>query len=237
MKGVLLNMNFKKVLLPFFAGALALSLAACSGDDKEKDKDQEGATDDQAAIEEMQKKLDKQKIDEDKIVAVVNDEEVSGETYNIVLENLQMQVLQSGQDPTSEEMLKYLQTETLNTLVDEALLLQQAKNKDIEVTEEELEEVLNNPSVNPDIPEETIIESIIFRKYLDDIAPIEDVSDEEIQAYYEELTTQSEGEAEIPSLEELSENIKQIIAQQEQNQKITAHLEDLKKDAKIELKI
>lgn len=254
MKGVLLNMNFKKVLLPFFAGALALSLAACSGDDKEKDKDQEGATDDQAAIEEMQKKLDKQKIDEDKIVAVVNDEEVSGETYNIVLENLQMQFQQIGQDPTSDEMAEQLKAQTLDTLVSQTLFLQQAKAEKIDVTEEEidnefgmlvsqfgdekaLDEALKSEGMDKETLKETIRENILFDKYQNKVAPAEDISDEDIKAYYDEFTAQSEGEGDIPPLEDLSENIKQILVQNEQQQKLTAHLEDLKKDAKIELKI
>lgn len=247
-------MNFKKALLPFFAGALALSLAACSGDDKGKEKDTEGESNDQAAIEEMQKKLDKQKVDDKTIVAVINEEEVDGAMYNIVLENLQMQFQQIGQDPTSDEMTEQLKTQTLDTLVSQTLFLQQAKAEKIEATEDELEneygalilqfgdeealeKALKSEGMDAEALKENIRESIVFEKYQEKIAPAEEVTDEEIKAYYDEFTAQSEGEEEIPALEDLSENIKQILVQNEQQQKLAAHIEALKKDAKIELKI
>lgn len=247
-------MNLKKVLLPFFAGALALSLAACSGDDKGKDKKNEDASGDQAAIEEMQKKLDKQKIDEDTIVAVVNDEEVNGETYNVVLQNLQMQFQQMGQDPTSDEMATALKEQTLDTLVNQTLLLQQAKAEKIEVAQEEidneygmfieqfgdeetLEKALKDEGMDAEALKAQISESIVFDKYQEKVAPAEEVTEEEIKNYYDEFSAQSEGEEELPPLEEISDSIKQILEQNGQQQKLIAHIEELKKDAKIELKI
>lgn len=249
LKGVLTNMKFKKVLLPFFAGALALSLAACSGDDKEKED-----ADDQAAFEEMQKKLDEQKIDEEKIVAVINDEEVNGETYNVVLQNLQMQFQQIGQDPTSDEVAKALKEQTLDTLVNQTLLLQKAKAENIEVAQDEidneynlfiekfgdedtLKKALDSEGMKPEDLKTQISDSIAFDKYQEKVAPAEDVTEEEIQAYYDDFVAQSEGDEEVPPLEEISESIEQILLQDQQQQKMMAHLEELKKDAKIELKI
>lgn len=248
-------MKLKKLFLPFVAGALALSLAACGGDDKEKTKDKEDPSGDQAAIEEMQKELDKQKIEDDKIVAVVNDEELNGESYNTVLQNLQAQIQQNGQDPTSEEFVEELKKQTLDTLVNQTLILQQAKAEKIEVAEEEieneygmfvvqfgdeekLEEALKEEGLDPEtLKEEIITESILFQKYQEQVAPVEEVSDEEVKTYYEEFAAQSEGDEELPPLEEISDNIKSILEQNQQQEKFIAHIEKLKKDAKIELKI
>lgn len=248
-------MKLKKLFLPFVAGALALSLAACGGDDKEKSQDNEGSSADQAAIEEMQKKLDKQKIEDDKIVAVVNDEELNGEAYNIVLQNLQAQIQQSGQDPTSEEFVEELKKQTLDTLVNQTLILQQAKVEKIEVSEEEieneygmlvvqfgdeekLEEALKQEGMDTKtLKEEIINESILFQKYQEQVAPVEEVSDEEVKTYYEEFAAQSEGDEELPPLEDISDNIKSILEQNQQQEKLIAHIEELKKAAKIELKI
>ena len=76
-------MKFKKALLLFITGALALSLAACSGEDKaEKDETPQGQEPSQEEVEsaqEMQAKLAEQQVEKDKVVAVVNDEELIGE--------------------------------------------------------------------------------------------------------------------------------------------------------------
>lgn len=241
-------MKLKKFFLPFVAGALALSLAACSGDDKEE------SLTDSAPTDEMQKELEKQKIEDDKIVAIVNDEELNGESYNIVLQNLQAQIQQSGQDPTSEELVEELKKQTLDTLVNQTLILQQAKAENIEVAseevenefgmlvvqfgdEEKLEEALKQEGMDTEALKEQITESILFQKYQEQVAPVEEVSDEEVQAYYDEFAAQSEGDEELPPFEELSENIKAIIEQNQQQEKLMAHLEELKEAAKIELKI
>ena len=104
MKGVYTPMKFKKVLLPFIAGALAMSLAACGGEDKaktdEEPQGQEVTKDENASAKESEAKLAKQQIDKKKIVAVVNDEEIKGEEYNVVLTSIQSQMQQMGQDPS-----------------------------------------------------------------------------------------------------------------------------------------
>lgn len=249
LKGVLINMKLKKVLLPFFAGALALSLAACNGDDKEKED-----ADAQAAFEEMQKKLDEQKIDEEQIVAVINDEEVNGEFYNVVLQKLQMDAQQIGQDPTSDEVANALKEQTLDTLINQTLLSQKAKAENIEVAQDEidseynffieqfgdedsLKEALDSEGMKPEDLKSQINESIALGKYQDKVAPAEDITEEEIKAYYDEFVAESEGDEEVPPLEEISETIEQFLQQDQFQKKIMAHLEELKKDAKIELKI
>ena len=102
-------MKFKKVLLPFIAGALAFSLAACGEEDKAKTDDttqgQEATQEEQRkSAKEMQAKLAEQQVEQDKIVAVVNDEELKGEQYNAALPSIQGQMQQMGQDPSSKEV-------------------------------------------------------------------------------------------------------------------------------------
>lgn len=77
----------------------------------------------------MQKELDKQKVDEKKTVAIVNDEKISGAEYNTVLSTTQMQMQQFGQDPTSKEGAKQIKEQTLNSLVGQTLLLQAADKR------------------------------------------------------------------------------------------------------------
>ena len=82
------------------AGALALSLAACGGDDKAKEdapEQEAGPTkEQQEAAEKFQAKLDEQKVDDDLTVAIVNDEELKGEEYNAALSSVQGQMQEAG---------------------------------------------------------------------------------------------------------------------------------------------
>ncbi|MCL6572986.1 MAG: SurA N-terminal domain-containing protein, partial [Bacillus sp. (in: Bacteria)] len=146
-------MNFKKTLLGFAAGALALSLAACSEkEDSTKDKQTQGESkqaqeavksptkEEQAAAKEMQAKLSKQQVDESKIVAVVNDEELAGTDYNAALMSIQGQMQQAGQDPTSKEAAKQVKTQALDMLVNQTLILQKAKEADLSASEKEIDE-------------------------------------------------------------------------------------------------
>ena len=130
-------MKLKKMMLPLFAGALALSLAACS--DKDDDKKNNDAADEQE-FEEMEKKLEEEQIKDDTVVAVVNGEEITGKTYNTVLQSVQMDVLQSGQDPTEGDMPKNIQEQTVDVLVNQALILQEAEKEDIKVKDKEFDE-------------------------------------------------------------------------------------------------
>ena len=249
-------MKIKKIFLPFIAGALAISLAACSGDDKAKEeKAPETTQDEQAAAEEVQAKLAEQQVDAKKIVAIVNDEELNGEQYNAALSSIQVQMQRMGQDPTNKEAAEQIKIQTLDTLVNQTLLLQQAKGAEIEATEAEVEEeyeafakqvgdeealkkVLESQKMDVETLKKSIAESIIFNKYTNQVAPAGEVTDEEIKEYYDQAAAQAkESEQELPPFEEASEDIKAILEQEQQQEKLIAHVEELKEKAKIEFKI
>lgn len=257
-------MKFKKVLLPFFAGALALSLAACGGDDKAKDKDKDkeetpdtevSQEDQEAAAEKMQAKLAEQQVEEDLVVAIVNKEELLGQQYNAALSSIQGQMQQMGSDPTSEEAAEQIKTQTLDTVVNQALILQKAKEEKIEVSQEEIDEeyagfiaqfgdedtfkkALEEQNMNVDDFKEQIEDSILFDKYKEKVSPAEEISDEEVKEYYEGIEAQNkDGEEGLPPLEEVSEEIKGILAQNKQQEQLNAHVLELQEAADIELKI
>lgn len=259
-------MNYRKILLPFAAGALALSLAACSGEDKAtKDETPQGETEkkgaeaptkeQEAAAKEMQAKLAKQQVDKSKIVAVVNDEELTGVEYNAALKSIQGQMQQTGQDPTSKEAAEQVKTQALDTLVNQTLILQKAKEADIKASKDEIDkeyasfaeqsggekamkELLKAESMDVETLKELIGESIQFEKYRDKVVPADKVTDEEIQKYYDQAAAQSKKSGqELPPLEKASEQIRGILEQQQQQELLAAHVEELKAEAKIELKI
>ena len=248
-------MKFKKIITPFLIGALAFSLAAC-GKDKKEDADK-STPEDNAGIEEMQKNLAKQQVENDIVVAVVNDEEITGERYNAILQSVQMEFLQSGQDPTAENASETIKTQTLDAIVNQTWLIQQANKADITVEdteidedyagfieqfdgdEEALKDALAAENQTVETFKEQIKEKIVFEKYQNSIITEEDVTEEEIEEFYEEFIAMSEGndEEEPPALEDLRETIVSFIEQDKQQKQVLAHLDELKKDAQIELKI
>lgn len=247
-------MKLKKFFLPFAAVTLALGLAACGNGDKEETEQDPTEQVDQEAIDKMNKKLAEQEVEDDLVVAVVNEEELNGMDYNVVLQNIQRQYQEMGIDPTAEELVEEIKERTLNELVSQTLFLQKAKSEDIEVSPEEidneynllitqfgneeaLEEVLEQEKVSKEDFKERIADSIVYSKYQEQIAPAEEVSDEEVQSYYDEFAEQSEGVEELPPLEDLSDNIRQLITEQKQQEKLLAHLDELKESADVELKI
>ena len=252
-------MKLKKVLLPFIAGALALSLAACGEDDKAKTDDttqeQEATKEETKSAEEMQAKLAEQQVEKDKIVAVVNDEELNGEQYNAVLPSIQSQMQQMGQDPSSKEVAEQVKKQALDMVVNQTLILQQAKESEITAPESEIDEeysafvkqfgdekamkeALKGQNMDEKKVREIIAESIVFRMYQDKIAPVEKVTEKEIKEYYDQAAAQSkEAGQELPPLEEASKEIQGLIEQEQQQKLLAVHVEELKADAKIELKI
>ena len=252
-------MKFKRALLPFLTGALALSLAACSGEDKaEKDETPQGQEPSQGEMksaEEMEAKLAKQQVKKDKVVAVVNDEELKGEQYNAVLTSIQSQMQQMGQDPTSNDSAEQVKVQALDMVVNQTLLLQKAKEAEISASKSEIDEnyssfvaqfgdektmkeALKDQDMDEKSIKEIIAESIALEKYQDKVAPVEKVSEKEIKEYYNQATAQSKNSGqELPPLEEVSDEIKVMIEQEQQQKKLAAHVEELKADAEIELKI
>jgi len=256
-------MNFKKFLLPFAAGALALGLAACSDDEENANAPEEenaqteapSEEEQQAAAEEMQAKLAEQQVEEDEVVAVVNEQELTGVEYNAALSQIQGQMQQMGQDPTSEEAAEQVKTQALDSLVNQTLIIQKAEEAELDASEEEIdeeftafqeqfggEEAMNEALEAQGMEVETlrdqIAESIKFEKYVTEAVPAEEPTDEEVQEYYDQAAAQSEESGqEMQAFEEVSEQIKQILTEQKQNEQLMAHVEELKADSEIELMI
>lgn len=248
------------------AGVLALGLAACGDDDKEakeakenkpteENAGQEPTKEDLAAAEEMQKKLVEQQVDAKEVVAIVNEEELKGEEYNAVLMSIQGRMQEMGQDPTSDEASEQLKQQTLDTLINQTLILQKAQEAKIEASEAEIdeeyaaleeqfggkeaiEEALESQDMNIDDLKAQIAESIVFEKYQDKVAAPDKVSEKEIEEYYAQIEAQSKDSGEeLPPLEEVSKDIQAMIENQQQQEKLAAHVEELKENADIDLKI
>src|SRR5699024_2857469 len=75
---------------------------------------------------------------EDEILAVVNDTDILGSTYNMVYTRTKTAAVQMGEDVDIDEMKKA----TLDSIIDRELLMQQASKEDIKISDDRLEEEL-----------------------------------------------------------------------------------------------
>ncbi|WP_421384827.1 SurA N-terminal domain-containing protein [Bacillus salacetis] len=252
--------------LAMLAGMISIGLAAC-GDNGENSKDadtentnqeQTEQTEQTAEMEEMQKKLEKQHVDEETTVAVVNEEDIKGEAYNTLLSQTQMQYQQMGQDPTSEELAPKLKESTIDSLIGQTLLLQEAEKHGYKASDEEIqkeidtlkanyedeeqfEEILKSNGLTMDELKSEVANNIKYTAYIDNELEVEEVKDEDVKAYYDQYAEQSSGsedtEAQMPEFDEVKDQIRQQLERQKTQEVLAAEVEKLKENASIEIKI
>ena len=254
----------KKLMFTLITGLMIVVLAACGGNDesteaknndKTKTEENEQQKEQQKAMEEMQKKLERQKIDEKKTVAIVNDTKILGSDYNGILSSIQGQMQQMGQDPTSKEAAEQVKNQTIDSLVGQTLLLQEADKKSYKVseadikkrldevkkqfkTEKEFESALKKTGMDMKTLETQIADGLKLNQYVEKEISVGKITDEEIQKTYDQYAEKGKTTGqEIPKFEEVKPQIEQSLQQQKQQEKLAQHVEELKKNAKIEIKI
>lgn len=249
----------KKYLLTLLIGLLALSLAACNNDEDKAKTDEASDTkqkEEQAAVdpEEMQKKLEKQKVKDDQVVAVVNGQELKGAEYNNALSISQMQFQLMGQDPTTDEIAKQIKDYTLEGLVGQTLLMQEIDKKGYKATdeeinkeldglksqyenEEEFEKALKENNLTLDNLKKQISDTVKYSKYVKNDLKVEEVKEEEIKEYYDSMASNDTESKEKQKYEDVKEELKLQLEQQKTQEKLNPKIEELRKAAKVELKI
>jgi len=254
----------KKLMLIFLTGIMAVVLTACGGNEESKDakNDQKAKTaqtdqqkEQQKQMEEIQKKLDAQKIDEKKTVVIVNDKEIAGKDYNNVLASIQGQMQQMGQDPASKEGAEQVKNQTIDILVGQTLLLQEADKKGYKASEadinkqlddmkkqfkseKELKDALKQAGIDMKTLETQIADDIKLNQYIEKEVPVDKITDKEIQSMYDQYAEQGKSSGqEVPKLDEVKSQIEQSLQQQKQQEKLVQKVDELKKNAKIDIKI
>lgn len=254
----------KKMIVTLVTSLIVVVLAACGGneessdskvDDKAKTVETDQQKDQQKQMEELQKKLEVQKMAENKTVAIVNDKEILGSDYNIALLSTQGQMQQMGLDLTSKEAAEQVKNKTIESIVGQTLLLQDADKKSYKVseadinkqleqikkqfkTEKEFETALKKSGMDMKTLETQIADGIKLKLYVEKEVPAGKITDEEIQKAYDQYTEQGKSTGqEVPKLEEIKPQIEQSLQQQKQQEKLAQQVEELKKNAKIEIMI
>lgn len=250
----------KKMTFIFAPFALALVLGACSDNEEstanedaaapetEQAEGTEEASEDAAAPAESALELP----EEDAVVAVVNGEEIQGKVYNSVARQFESTLTSQGQDPSTEENLQLIEDEAMSVVIGNAVLLQDAKEKgheaDDAVVEERMEELKANfedeDAMNEALAEtgftleemeEQLREQLVYESYMENEIDAPEVTDEEVQAAYDQFAESSEEEA--PAFEEMEPTIRQSLQEQKDQEATFARVEELREEAEIEVKL
>ena len=251
-------------MVTLLTGLMVVVLSACGGneesteakkDDQAKTAETDQQKEQQKQLKEMQKKLEAQQVDKKKTVAIVNDKEILGSDYNSALASTQGQMQQMGLDPTAKDHAENVKKQTIDSIVGNTLLLQEADKKNYKVseadvtkqldeikkqfqTEKDFEAALKNLGMDRKTLETQIADDMKLKQYVKEEVPAVELTDEEIQKTYNQFVEQGKSTGqEVPKLEEVKPQIEQSLQQQKQQEKLAQQVEELKKHAKIDIKI
>lgn len=236
---------------------LSMVLIACSNasqeDTLEEGTSEETANETDTEASELSMPLDvamseDEKYSNEAVVLVINSQEVLGEAYNAAYVDTLRFLRQSNQDTEDKTMLKQ---QTLQTLQTNTLIEQDAEERGIHVTDEDIQMALDETKSQFETDdayqealaqlaytEESFIQSLelqlLQQKYLDEAVDVEAVTDQEVDEYYDLLQQQSD---DLPALEEVKEQMVLQLEQTKTQQAFQAQVESLMADAEIEERI
>ncbi|API92900.1 MULTISPECIES: SurA N-terminal domain-containing protein [unclassified Virgibacillus] len=237
----------KKWIIFALTLTLAMVLAACGGDNEEdktaqqEEQQEEGNTEDGGKQPEPVKITDEEKVDKGKAVVSVNGEEIKGDRYNPAYLQLKTMNTQFNQDVDNDQ----LKQQTIDMLINQQLINQDASDKGIEVSDDEVQKefdtikkegaerlntALEQFQLNEDQFKSMLRDNLITSQYLESEFDIK-VTDKEVEDYYKQIKEQSE---EIGKLEDLKDRIKQTLKEEKTNEQLQKRVDALKKDAKVE---
>lgn len=224
--------------------SLAIGLVACSN--KTTNKDTNEIADIQSTEEDTNQEIefnDDEKINEDKVVANINDIEITGEMYNLIYVQTKIQLDQFGQDVSDLEYVKEL---AIDGLINQEIIRQDAKKAGIVVSDEEItsefeaiksdnEERFQTFLEKYHLTEQAFKDQLLFAlthdKYIESELPLIEVTDEEVEEVYNELKKSNQ---EIASLEDVEEQLKRELIIQKEQESLQQRIEELKEQATIE---
>ncbi|MFN3693015.1 MAG: SurA N-terminal domain-containing protein [Candidatus Paceibacteria bacterium] len=184
----------------------------------------------------------------------VNGEKIPQSLYQKNYEQLSLQAASQGANVTDPATTEQIKKQTIDVLVNSALLKQAARNAGIVVTDEQItsryqgivdaqggEEALASRMAELNITKDGLMQDIedeiLIQTHLDatiDLSKIE-VTKEEVDAFYKSVT--SNPEVQVPPLEEVRAQVEQEIRYGKQQELISEYIDTLKKDAEVEVLI
>src|SRR5699024_10627171 len=214
---------------------VAIFLVACGDNNDNEEGSNEAAPEQETEQVEIS---DDEKVPDEDTVAVINDEDVTGETYNIIYAQLKSFAGQSEQDVDQKE----IQELTMDSLIDRTVLLQYAEEEGIEVSDEEAEDEIDTIKSENEEKYENILEQfqmsedrykeklrfeLTLEKFKEKKID-EDVTDEEVKEAYDELADENE---DVPELDEVEDELKANLLDQKTNEALQKKIDKVKEDA------
>lgn len=248
----------KRMLLSGFILIFSLVLIACAGDGEDEEAVEPGPTEEQEPSdetgeinEEVDEELfaltDEERKEDDEVVLIVNGEEVHGDIYNVVYLDFKRYATEEDQ-PIDDDMLK---TQTIDSLTQQTLVKQDATDRGIVVTEQEVNQALEDTKDQFEseedyfealrvigYTEDTFIKllenQLIQQLYMETLIGDMEVSDEEVEEFYDILTEQMD---DAPPLEEVRPQIEQELISNIANRTYAEQIERLESNADIDVLI
>src|SRR5690625_9802 len=230
---------FNKRILTIFIGLSILLLVSACGDNGNNENSESAEAENPETPEQVE--ISKEElVADDEVVATVNETEIMGSKYNPAYrERKELENLSTGPDQEiDKEQIKEI---TLEGLIGQELINQEAKELGIEVTDEDIEEeiemiesqegdVLDSLLEQFDWTEEDLENQI--RTDLMNTRYTEETKEE-----YERVKAETEDKDTVPEYEEVEDNVKAQMKQQKQNEELLKHIDEFKEDADIEILI
>ncbi|MFD1032235.1 SurA N-terminal domain-containing protein [Metaplanococcus flavidus] len=252
----------KKMLLSLLIGASVMVTAACS--DTDENANEEGTPTEEQATEENGETAEQPEMPEPDLegvpdlVAEVNGEEIDKEefesAYTAQFQQMAMQAQMSGQEVDQTQ----LKGQIAESLVSQELLVQETENRNIEASEEEINETLtalaeqNGLTSSEEfltaleeqgLSEEEVMGQVESQVKVDKLIAEEagntEVSEEEMQEFYDQMKAQQEeaGGGEMPAYEEVKPELEAQLAQQKESEAVQGLIAELREGADVTVHI
>ncbi|MCA0972496.1 SurA N-terminal domain-containing protein [Halobacillus litoralis] len=258
------DMTLNKKILSLLLVAFVALLAACSDGGEEAGNNNESTDNQEESQEQEQQQPEMPEPDVENVpdvVAEVNGTEITKEefttTYESQFQRAAMQSQMMGQELDQEQ----LKTQVAESLVDQELILEEAKNRDFTVSEEDVnkeieslveqqqqmeskedffatfeQQGMSKEDVTGLIENQILLNKIIEDEAGGSLQPTE----EEIQESYDQFVAQQEqanAEAEVPSLEEVKPSIEQQLVRQKENEVYQTLAQSLREGADVTINL
>lgn len=257
----------KKLLMLMMALGLAVIMAACNGDSEDNNNEESSGEEGQSeqAAQQQQEMPEPDLENIPNVVAEVNGEEISAEefktTYEGQFQQMAMQSQMSGQELNQDE----LKQQIAEGMVSSELLIQEAGNRNLEASNEEVDEKLNELAQQSGIEsqdefisaleeqgmdEEEITSQVQTQVKVDKLVAEEsgdtEPTEEELQEAYDQFKAQQEqmnqggedGEqAEVPSFDEVKPDLKAQVEQQKTAEATQTIIDQLREDADVTINL
>ena len=191
------------------------------------------------------------------VVAMVNGEEIVRQDYSFQLDYMKSMYEMQGIDfgrSDSQDLLRQLEYQALEELINQRLILQVAREKNMEVSQQEVqkeyEEVVSQFDDEEDLLSEleemnltresfmTLIEEqLLFAQYMESymekVDPKElEVSEEELETLYSLYSSQVE---DMPEYEDVKGQLEEELKDQKYNQVVNLMVQDIRAESDIEI--